>query len=139
MSDTVLEFAAIFTRWEDGVEEACEQWVTATLADAMKLVLERWPDVGDDHPYATGRSKKEFKIEMESALRGYVSNAASRQGRIYPGYTEEGYTRQGPYTAKPYFGAGEQEGEGYAARVLAENKKRWVEDLKKRVERVLNV
>jgi len=56
-----------------------------------------WPDVGEIHPYATGKSKKSIVRTAPTDDQQRVTVEAA-----YSGYTNHGYTRKGAKTAKSW-------------------------------------
>lgn len=94
------QFANVLRTLETQIETAGEAWVAETV-EAVKAEAQRlWPNRPPEHPYARQRSQFRFVAEARG-LQGEVRNEAD-----YSGYVEEGYTKQGARTAKPYHARG---------------------------------
>jgi len=75
---------------------------------AVATIRETWPDVGGRWPYATGRSSAGWLHASGQGTSVRVSNDVDHHR-----YTEYGYTRLGPRTARSY------EGVDYSADAMA--------------------
>lgn len=78
-------------------------------------VRETWPDVGDVHPYATGKGKRSI---VRTAPSDDVQRITVEAG--HSGYTNHGYTRKGAKTARSW--ATRKRVEGYGEDVIEESR-----------------
>lgn len=107
------DLTAYLDAWKTYILQQARENLAAAGAEVAKRLQETWPDVGKVHPYATGRSK--------GAIRRHAVSEDEQQVEVavpYSGYTEEGYTRRGPKTARSWAVRGKKA--GYGADVVEE-------------------
>lgn len=132
--DVRYQIQSIFDGYTSIVFDAIAEWVQWAADYILEKLDATWPDAGEIHPYATGRSRGEWHGIIVDAFSAIVGNAASRKGRVYVGYTEEGYTTKGPYTAKSFGDRGMSSGEGYARKVIESEREYVIAELQRRID-----
>lgn len=90
-------------------------------------VRETWPDVGDVHPYATGKGKRSI---VRTAPSDDVQRVTVDAG--HSGYTNHGYTRKGEKTARSW--STRKRREGYGEDVIEESRDELIETLRRNLD-----
>lgn len=89
----------LLRRQRDALERAIPVWQRRVGEYSVATIRETWPDVGGRWPYATGESSAGWVHAGGEGASVRISNEVDHHR-----YTEYGYTRQGPYTARSYDG-----------------------------------
>lgn len=88
---------------EDAILSTCEQFVADATETVEAEAIKDSPAPGDIHIYATGNYRDSWARYQLERFRWRVQNEASKNGREYAQYTNEGYTRYGgPQSAQSY-------------------------------------
>lgn len=94
-----MKFSDIVPRQLAALEAAIPKWRREAGAMALNSIRAQWPapSWGDTHPFATGTSYEAWRVVEQSGASVTISCPVR-----YSGFTEEGYTRKGPETARSW-------------------------------------
>lgn len=95
-----MHFSEVISRQYANLAAAESEWRRQIGAAAIASIKKHWPATSfgsDVHPYATDRSLKAWEVVENSG-----ASITVRCPVKYSGYTELGYTRKGPETARSW-------------------------------------